>query len=284
MQLISQVKSFDGYINRYQHQSSSTQTVMTFSIYLPLQAESEAVPVIYWLSGLTCTDENFMQKAGAQRVASELGIAIVCPDTSPRGTDLPGEHDAYDFGSGAGFYLNATQEPWVKHYRMYDYILDELPALIQANCPVSDKWGISGHSMGGHGALTIALKNPQRFASVSAFAPICNPTNSTWGQTVFSLYLGDDKQAWQDYDASLLIEKAEERLPLFVDQGQADEFLKAQLMPTALQAACEKTNYPLTLRSHQDYDHSYYFIASFIEDHLRYHADVLKGESTAVYY
>ena len=284
MQLLSQVKSFDGYVNRYQHQSDVTQCEMTFSLYLPPLAESENVPVLYWLSGLTCTDENFMQKAGAQRIASELGIAILCPDTSPRGTDLPGEHESYDFGSGAGFYLNATQEPWSQYYRMYDYIVNELPVLVKANCPVSDKWSISGHSMGGHGALTIALKNPQRFVSASAFAPICNPIDSPWGDKVFSRYLGDDRATWAEYDATVLIEKAEEKLPLFVDQGEADEFLTEQLKPASLQAACEKANYPLTLRTHHGYGHSYYFIASFIEDHLRYHGKALKGELKAVYY
>lgn len=284
MKLVSETKSFEGDLKRFQHKSTSLNCDMIFAIYLPPQAEQQAVPVLYWLSGLTCTDENFMQKAGAQRVAAELGIALVCPDTSPRGTDFPGEHDSYDFGSGAGFYLNATQAPWDQHYRMYDYVVDELPALIEANFPVSDKCSISGHSMGGHGALTIALKNPEKYCSVSAFSPICNPVDSPWGEKALSRYLGDDKTTWEAYDASLLVAKAEEKLPIFVDQGEADEFLVNELKPAALQAACEQANYPLTLRTHAGYDHSYYFIASFIEDHLRYHDKALRGEGKQAYY
>ncbi len=284
MKLLSENKSFDGWMKRYQHHSDCLNCEMIFAIYLPPQAAKQSVPVLYWLSGLTCTDENFMQKAGAQRVAAELGIAIVCPDTSPRGTDLPGEHDNYDFGSGAGFYLNATQKPWSEHYNMYDYVVDELPKAIQDNFPVTDKCSISGHSMGGHGAITIALKNPERYASVSAFSPICNPTDCAWGQNVFTRYLGEDKSTWSQYDASLLIEAAEEKLPILLDQGENDEFLKEQLKPEAMQAACEKANYPLTLRMHSGYDHSYFFIASFIEDHLRYHDKALRGEGKSAYY
>jgi S-formylglutathione hydrolase len=284
MQLVSETKSFGGHMKRYQHKSQSLNCDMHFSIYLPPQADKESVPVLYWLSGLTCTDENFMQKAGAQRVAAELGVAIVCPDTSPRGTDLPEEHDSYDFGSGAGFYLNATQEPWSEHYNMYDYVVDELPTLIQSNFPVTDKASISGHSMGGHGALTIALKNPGKYCSVSAFSPICNPVNSNWGDKVFSRYLGDNKKDWEQYDAALLIASAEEKLPIFVDQGDNDEFLSEQLKPETLQAACEANNYPLTLRMQYGYDHSYFFVASFIEDHLRYHDKALRGEEKTAYY
>lgn len=284
MKLISEVKSFEGALKRFQHASTTLNCEMNFAIYLPPQAERQSVPLLYWLSGLTCTDENFMQKSGAQRVAAELGIAIVCPDTSPRGTNLPGEHDSYDFGSGAGFYLNATQAPWDQHYRMYDYVVNELPALVAQHFPVTDKYSISGHSMGGHGAMTIALKNPQKYCSVSAFAPICNPVNSAWGENVFRCYLGNDKSQWNDYDASILVTKTEEKIPLFVDQGEADEFLVEQLKPTVLQAACEKANYPLTLRTHSGYDHSYYFIASFIEDHLRYHDKALRGEGRSAYY
>ncbi|MGH1487094.1 MAG: S-formylglutathione hydrolase [Cellvibrionaceae bacterium] len=284
MQLISQTKSFGGDLKRCQHRSSSLNCDMIFSIFLPPQAEKDPVPLLYWLSGLTCTDENFMQKAGAQRVAAELGIAIVCPDTSPRGADLPGEHDDYDFGSGAGFYLNATQEPWSQHYRMYDYIVDELPALLQENFPVSDKSSISGHSMGGHGALTLALKNPGKYCSVSAFSPICNPVSANWGDKVFSRYLGDDKKAWEQYDASLLVAQTSDKLPIFVDQGDKDEFMSEQLKPETLQAACEANNYPLTLRMQFGYDHSYYFVASFIEDHLRYHDKALRGEERTAYY
>jgi S-formylglutathione hydrolase len=280
MEHIVRIRSFGGYIERHKHHSDITNCEMTFSIYLPPQAQQKAVPVLYWLSGLTCTDENFMQKSGAQRIAAELGIAIVCPDTSPRGTCLPGEHDSYDFGSGAGFYLNATQAPWSQHYQMYDYVVKELPALIQLHFPVTDKCSISGHSMGGHGALTIALKNPQRYQSVSAFAPICHPVNCPWGEKVFSQYLGKDKSQWQQYDAAILVSQmasqgSEQKMPLFVDQGDADDFLNEQLQPEALSAACEAHNYPMTLRMQKDYDHSYFFIASFIEDHLRYHAQYL---------
>jgi S-formylglutathione hydrolase len=275
MQLISQNKSFGGLLKRYQHESTVLNCTMTVAIYLPPQAEYQSVPVLYWLSGLTCTDENFMQKSGAQRIAAELGIAIVCPDTSPRGTDLPNEHDSYDLGSGAGFYINATQEPWASHYRMYDYIVDELPALMTQHCPVSDRCSISGHSMGGHGALMIALKNPQQYASVSAFSPICHPTHCDWGKNVFTHYLGEDKSTWSQYDTVRLIEQGEQKIPLWVDQGDQDDFLEAQLLPQALQEACDKVGHPLTLRMQKGYDHSYFFIATFIEDHLRYHAGKL---------
>ena len=281
MERIAKIRSFDGYIERYKHHSNTTNCDMIFGIYLPLQAQQKPVPVLYWLSGLTCTDENFMQKAGAQRIAAELGIAIVCPDTSPRGTDLPGEHDSYDFGSGAGFYLNATQAPWDQHYQMYDYVVEELPMLIQQHFPVTDKCSISGHSMGGHGALTIALKNPQRYQSVSAFAPISHPTNCPWGEKVFSQYLGEDKTQWEQYDTALLIAKTSahannKKIPLLVDQGDADDFLEEQLQPQALSVACDANDHPLTLRMQSGYDHSYFFIASFIEDHLRYHAQHLR--------
>ncbi|ODS24009.1 S-formylglutathione hydrolase [Candidatus Endobugula sertula] len=278
MNLLSQRRVFDGWLKRYMHHSDCLNCDMIFAIYLPPQAETQSVPVLYWLSGLTCTDENFMQKAGAQRVAAELGIAIVCPDTSPRGTDLPGEHDSYDFGSGAGFYLNATQAPWNQHYNMYDYVLDELPQLIKTHFLVTDRCSISGHSMGGHGALTIALKNPDRYGSVSAFSPICHPTQCPWGEKIFSIYLGNDKRNWEQYDASLLVSSsatATTKLPLLVDQGEADEFLIEQLQPSALKQACDEANYPLTLRLQPNYDHSYFFIASFIEEHLRYHAKAL---------
>lgn len=275
MELISKTRSFGGYIERYKHYSHTTKCEMIFAIYLPPQVQLHAVPVLYWLSGLTCTDENFMQKAGAQKIAAELGIAIVCPDTSPRGTDLPGEHESYDFGSGAGFYLNATQSPWDQYYRMYDYVVDELPALIRQYFPVTDQCSISGHSMGGHGALTIALKNPQRYQSVSAFAPICHPVNCPWGKHVFRQYLGEDESQWQQYDAAVLIAHAKHKIPLLVDQGDADEFLSEQLQPDALRIACEENDYPLTLRLQSGYDHSYFFIASFIEEHLRYHGSYL---------
>ena len=274
-ELVASNKCFGGWLKRYKHTSTATGTEMVFAIYLPPQAETQKVPVLYWLSGLTCTDENFMQKAGAQRVAAELGIALVAPDTSPRGTDLPGEHESYDFGSGAGFYVNATREPWSAHYNMYDYVIDELPALIEQHFPVTEKRAISGHSMGGHGALICALKNPGRYASVSAFAPITNPVNCPWGEKAFSGYLGDDRESWKAWDACELVATAKEKLPLLVDQGEADNFLEEQLKPEALKAACDAAGHPLELRLQPGYDHSYFFIASFIEDHLRHHGKAL---------
>lgn len=275
MELISQTYNFGGWLKRYRHVSHCLQSTMVFTIYLPPQAATQSVPVLYWLSGLTCTDENFMQKSGAQRIAAELGIAIVCPDTSPRGTHLPSEHESDDLGSGAGFYVNATQAPWSAHYRMYDYVVDELPALITQHFSVTDRCSISGHSMGGHGALTIALKNPLAYASVSAFAPMCHPSQCGFGQKAFTHYLGQNQAAWQQYDTVLLIPQAQQQVPFLVDQGTADAFLDEQLMPHALQAVCEQENYPLTLRMQEHYDHGYFFVASFIEDHLRYHAQYL---------
>ncbi|EIK46794.1 carboxylesterase [Cellvibrio sp. BR] len=272
---IASNKSFGGWIKRYKHHSTSLNCDMVFAIYLPPQAETRTVPVLWWLSGLTCTDENFMQKAGAQRMAAELGIAIICPDTSPRGLSLPGEHDTYDFGSGAGFYLNATQAPWDKHYRMYDYLTLELPELIKAHFPVNGRESISGHSMGGHGALVLALRQPSRYASVSAFAPIANPGNCPWGQKAFSGYLGEDRNTWQQYDACALIASGVSSQELLVDQGDADEFLAPQLGGDALQAACAKAGQPLLYRTRSGYDHGYFFIASFIDDHLQYHAKYL---------
>lgn len=275
--LVSATKSFGGWLKRYKHSSSTLNCEMIFAIYLPPQAESGSVPLVWWLSGLTCTDENFMQKAGAQRVAAELGLAIVCPDTSPRGVDLPGEDDSYDFGSGAGFYVNATQAPWSSHYRMYDYIADELPALVRNHFPVNGREAISGHSMGGHGALVLALRNPTRYASVSAFAPIANPSNCPWGQKAFSGYLGDNQDLWAQYDACELIASGASKQPLLIDQGDSDNFLKDQLKPEHLERACRDYNHPLTLRYQPGYDHSYFFIATFIEAHLRYHAEHLQN-------
>jgi S-formylglutathione hydrolase len=248
---------------------------MIFGIFLPPQAREKPVPVLYWLSGLTCTDENFMIKAGAQRIAAELGIAIVCPDTSPRGTDLPGEHDDWDFGSSAGFYVNATQEPWSSHYRMYDYVIQELPELVNDHFPVTGKCGISGHSMGGHGALVCYLRNPGKYTSVSAFAPICHPSDCSWGQKALSNYLGEDRNDWVQYDAALLIGDAVEKLPLLIDQGTEDDWLTDQLKPGSLEQACIASHYPLELRMQEGYDHGYYFVSTFIEDHLRHHAKAL---------
>jgi len=279
LEIVSSNKSFGGWHKRYRHRSSSLGCDMVFAVYLPPQAEQgEKLPVLYWLSGLTCTDENFMQKAGAQRLAAELGLVIVAPDTSPRGDGVPDDPDgAWDFGLGAGFYLNATEEPWAQHYRMYDYVVDELPALIEANFPVSDRRGISGHSMGGHGALVCALKNPGRYGSLSAFAPISNPMACPWGEKAFSRYLGPDRSRWRAWDACALLVEAKERLPLLVDQGDRDDFMHGQLKPDALQAAADAAGHPLRLRIQPGYDHSYYFIASFIDDHLRHHAEALKA-------
>lgn len=275
MEVISTTATFGGEIQRVRHRSEACNCDMTFGIFLPPQASKRPVPVLYWLSGLTCTDENFMIKAGAQRVAAELGIAIVCPDTSPRGTELPGEHVDWDFGSGAGFYVNATQEPWSQNYRMYDYVTEELPALINEHFPVTDRRGVSGHSMGGHGALVCYLRNPGKYHSVSAFAPICHPSDCGWGQKALHNYLGDDRNDWVQYDAALLIGDAREKLPLLIDQGTRDEWLTDQLKPGALEQACIASHYPLELRMQEGYDHGYYFVATFIEDHLRHHARAL---------
>ncbi len=265
-------KGFGGWTKQYTHHSATLNCDMRFAIYLPPQtANGQKVPVLYWLSGLTCTDENFMHKAGAQRMAAELGVAIVAPDTSPRGADVA-DDDGYDLGQGAGFYVNATQSPWNRHYHMYDYVLNELPQLIENTFPVSDKRSISGHSMGGHGALVLALRNPHRFQSVSAFSPISNPVNCPWGQKAFAAYLGKDASAWADYDASLLMRNAAGTVPALVDQGEADNFLEEQLKPEALEAAAKAAGYPLEINRREGYDHSYHFIASFIDDHLRFHA------------
>ena len=269
---VSEAKIFEGKQQQFTHQSSTTNCVMQFAIYLPPQAsETDKVPVLYWLSGLTCTDENFVQKAGAQRIAAELGMAIVCPDTSPRGEDVAND-EGYDLGQGAGFYVNATQAPWADHYQMYDYVVNELPDLIEANFPVSNQRAISGHSMGGHGALTIALKNPSRYSSVSAFSPIVNPIDCPWGQKALTAYLGDNVEAWREYDTCELIKKSAQHLPMLIEQGLADNFLVEQLKPENLLVAAKSVNYDLTLNQHEGYDHSYFFIASFIEDHLRFHA------------
>ena len=272
---ISSNKSFGGWNKQFQHASNTLDCVMRFAIYLPPQvAMGQRVPVLYWLSGLTCTDENFMHKAGVQRVAAELGIAIVAPDTSPRG-DAVADDAGYDLGKGAGFYVNATQNPWRAHYQMYDYVLNELPQLIEATFPVTTMRSIAGHSMGGHGALVLALRHPERYQSVSAFSPISHPVNCPWGQKAFTAYLGDDINSWAEYDASLLMRRAQQFVPALVDQGEADAFLEEQLQPEALEAAAQISAYPLVLNRHAGYDHSYFFIASFIEQHLRFHAKYL---------
>lgn len=276
MKKVSEYLCFNGRQLQYSHTSAVLNCEMRFGIFLPPQAEKKKVPVLYWLSGLTCTDENFTQKAGAQRIAAELGIALVMPDTSPRGEDVPDdENGAYDFGLGAGFYLNATQAPWSKHYRMYDYVVSELPELIEAEFSVNGMRSISGHSMGGHGAITIGLKNPDKYRSISAFSPISNPVNCPWGQKALGLYLGDDQEAWVAYDSSELLRRATEQLPLLVDQGLADNFLTEQLRPETLDDAATESGYRMTLRRQPGYDHSYFFISTFIEDHLRFHAQHL---------
>jgi S-formylglutathione hydrolase len=251
---------------------------MRFALFLPIGATTtKPVPVLYWLSGLTCTDENFMQKAGAFKMAAELGIAIVAPDTSPRGDEVA-DDDSYDLGQGAGFYLNATQEPWSKHYQMYDYITQELPQLIEEHFPVSSKKSISGHSMGGHGAITIGLKNPHRYRSISAFSPICNPMNVPWGKKAFSAYLGDNLELWREYDSCELLKRAKSELPILVDQGDADNFLAEQLSPEQLIRAANEWDSDVTVHMQHGYDHSYYFISSFIDQHLKFHAKYLLME------
>jgi S-formylglutathione hydrolase len=279
MESIARNKMFGGEQRRYKHKSETLSCDMHFSIYLPPQVSKGRVPVLYWLSGLTGTDENFVIKAGAQRVASQLGLAIVMGDTSPRGEDVPDDPEqAYDFGLGAGFYLNATQAPWNKHYKMYDYVTQELPALINDTFPVDpSRQSIFGHSMGGHGALSIALKNPDQYKSVSAFAPIVSPMNCPWGCKAFKSYLGEDVSTWQEYDSAALIAKATTHLPMLVDQGTADEFLDNQLKPELLLEAAEKAGYPLQFIEREGYDHSYFFIASFIQEHLRFHEKILSA-------
>lgn len=273
MELLEEHRCFEGRQQRWRHDSTVLNCAMTFSIFLP---STENPPVLFWLSGLTCNDENFTTKAGAQRLAAELGIALVMPDTSPRGDDVA-DDAGYDLGKGAGFYLNATEQPWASHYRMYDYLRDELPALIQCGFAVSDRCAISGHSMGGHGALIMALKNPGKYVSVSAFAPIVNPTQVPWGQKAFTNYLGEDEANWQEWDscALMLASSSANAIPMLIDQGDADQFLAGQLQPAVLAEAARQKDWPLTLRIQPGYDHSYYFIASFIEDHLRFHAEHL---------
>jgi S-formylglutathione hydrolase len=271
---VSASRCFGGTQSVYSHESRETGCVMRFGVFLPPQAEAQRVPVLYWLSGLTCTEENFIVKAGAQRVAAQLGLALVVPDTSPRGLKIPGEAESYDFGLGAGFYVDATQAPWSRGYRMYSYVTKELPGLVESSFPVDGKRvGVFGHSMGGHGALTIALKNPENYKSVSAFAPISSPMRAPWGEKALTGYLGADRAAWREYDATALLEDRGWRGPaLLVDQGTSDQFLQSQLKPELLEEACRRARVGLELRLQEGYDHSYFFIASFIEDHLRFHS------------
>jgi S-formylglutathione hydrolase len=274
----SQSRCFGGETAFYQHHSEVCNAPMRFAIYLPPQAKIKPLPVLYFLSGLTCTEENFMVKAGAQRYAADYGLILVVPDTSPRNLGIPGETDRPDLGSGAGFYVNATQSPWAKHYQMYSYIVDELPALIAANFPADpNRQGIMGHSMGGHGALVCGLRNPDRYQSISAFAPIVAPSQCPWGQAALTAYLGEDRSTWAEYDASELVLTHHPRYnrSILIDQGSADEFLASQLMPDRFEAACNKAEESLNLRYQEGYDHSYYFIRTFIGDHIRHHMAAL---------
>jgi S-formylglutathione hydrolase len=277
MKRIEQHTCFGGQQEVWAHTSTVLGCEMRMGIYLPPQAQAGPCPVLYWLSGLTCTEQNFITKAGAQQFAAEHGLILVAPDTSPRGSDVADDPKSYDLGKGAGFYVNATQAPWASHYRMYDYVVDELPTLVESHFPASAARAIGGHSMGGHGALICALKNPGRYRSVSAFSPIVAPSQVPWGEKALGAYLGPDPSTWQAWDACALVRSASERLPLLIDQGEADEFLPVQLKPQLLREACDAVGHPLQLRMRAGYDHSYYFISSFIGDHIAHHAKALQS-------
>ncbi|MDV8156736.1 S-formylglutathione hydrolase [Acinetobacter bereziniae] len=274
MERIERHASFGGWQEVYKHESEVLKCSMNFSIYSPPSESDEKLPVIYWLSGLTCNEQNFITKAGAQKYASEHKVIIVAPDTSPRGESVP-DDEAYDLGQGAGFYVNATQEPWSINYKMYDYIVDELRALIDQNFPTNKVQSIMGHSAGGHGALVIGLRNPQIYKSISAFSPIVAPSQVPWGQKAFTAYLGTDQALWSGYDAVELIKFSSVKIPILVDQGSEDSFLKEQLKPEILADACREKDYSITLNMRDGYDHSYYFIASFIEDHIKFHLNIM---------
>ena len=281
IETLSEQFCFQGTQGFYRHESRIIGLPMRFSVYRPEQSASKPVPALFYLAGLTCTEETAAIKAGYQRIAAELGLMVVTCDTSPRNTGIPGEADDWEFGAGAGFYLNATQQPWAKFYRMYDYVLDELRQTVLANFPADpERLGIFGHSMGGHGALVLALRNPQVFKSVSAFAPICSPTRCAWGKKALPRYLGEDEAAWKAYDAVELMTAAGRAVfpEILLDQGRADKFLhQGQLLPELFEAACAAARQPLWLRRHEGYDHGYYFISTFMEDHLRFHAAALQG-------
>jgi len=274
LEILSRTKVFGGVQTRFTHASDCCSSTMTATVFMPPAAGP--VPALLWLSGLTCNDENFVQKAGAQRIAAQLGVALVAPDTSPRNLGLPGEDDDWDFGSGAGFYVNATRSPWAEHYRMYDYVTEELPAVAQKAFALNGRWSVSGHSMGGHGALVAALRRPGQYASASAFAPIAHPVDCPWGHKALAGYLGDDRSAWREYDTVELLNTARDILPILVDQGAADDFLDAQLGHDELVQAAARHGDSIRVNLHDGYDHSYYFIASFIEDHLRFHHAALE--------
>ena len=283
MEQIDSNRCFDGQQLRYQHYSNVLNCDMVFSIYLPDCAAQRPVPVLYWLSGLTCTDQNFVTKAGAQQYASAYGIAIVAPDTSPRGDEVPDDPEGtYDFGLGAGFYVDATEAPWSTHYHMYEYVVRELPRIVNETFPVDgERLGIFGHSMGGHGALTIALRNPDQYQSVSAFSPIVSPSNCPWGQKALGRYLGEDRAVWKKHDACELVRQAEKHLPILVDQGTADGFLVEQLKTGLLIEAGIDSGYPMNIRMQAGFDHSYFFITSFMAEHMAFHHRYLtQGKAT----
>lgn len=278
MEIMERHASFAGWQEVYRHQSTTLNCLMNFSIYIPPHAEGEKLPVLYWLSGLTCNEQNFITKAGAQKYAAEHQVIIVAPDTSPRG-DGVADDAAYDLGQGAGFYVNATQVPWSEHYKMYDYIVYELRALIESNFPTNKVQSIMGHSAGGHGALVIGLRNPEIYQSISAFSPIVAPSQVPWGNKAFTAYLGADQALWSNYDAVELIKSSAVKIPILIDQGTADSFLEAQLKPELLANVCRDKEYPISLNMRDGYDHSYYFIASFIAEHIEFHCKYLASQA-----
>ncbi len=276
LELVSASRCFGGEVRTLRHASRATGTEMELAVFVPPQAADGPVPVLYWLSGLTCTWENFTTKAGSQRLAAQHGLLVVAPDTSPRGDGIPDAPERWDLGTGAGFYLNATTEGWRDHYRMYDYVVEELPELVRSQLPArADREALCGHSMGGHGALVCALRNPGRYRSVSAFAPISTPSDVPWGRDAFTTYLGEDRSAWAEWDANQLLPGAAERLPLLIDQGDADGFLGTQLRPEVFAETCRRHGHPCETRMQPGYDHSYWFIASFLPDHFAHHARAL---------
>jgi S-formylglutathione hydrolase len=271
-------KQFDGYTNYYSHYSELCNSKMNFTVYLPPQASTQKLPVLYWLSGLTCTEETFILEGGAQGFAKEHSIILVAPDTSPRNTGIPGETDSYDLGAGAGFYVDATEKKWSSHYKMDSYVTQELRILVEEKFPIDrNRRGIFGHSMGGHGALVLGLRNPDLYQSISAFAPICAPSKSPWGIKAFSEYLGTDRRLWENYDANELLKKAKIKTPILIDQGTLDEFLPNQLFTDEFERTVKAQNYPAAVRRQVGYDHSYFFISTFVKDHLEFHAKILKG-------